>query len=75
MPRTRTKVESAILGERVDWVTKTNITDFIRCRYAFYLKATGQLTFDETVNEREAQAIAEGIRFQSIVEAPVTYLY
>jgi len=33
------------------WVSKTDLTRFLRCPYAFYLLDRGLIAFDDTVTE------------------------
>jgi CRISPR/Cas system-associated exonuclease Cas4 (RecB family) len=52
-----------------NWVSKTDLTRYLRCPYAFYVLDRGLVTFDETVNEHQARLIAGGINFHTSVEA------
>jgi predicted RecB family nuclease len=52
------------------WVSKTNVTSYLRCPYAFWLTDSGQLDRAELLSPFEAQLAATGIAFErSIVEA------
>jgi predicted RecB family nuclease len=51
------------------WVSKTDLTRFLRCPYAFYLVDRGLVAFEDTVNDLQLQLIHEGIRFQENIEA------
>jgi predicted RecB family nuclease len=53
-----------------NWVSKTDLTRYVRCPYAFYLVDRGLIPFEATVNQQQARLIAEGIAFQTEVEAP-----
>ena len=54
------------------WVSKTNITSYLRCPYAFWLTDSGQLDRAELLSPVEAQLAETGIAFErSIVEAAV----
>jgi predicted RecB family nuclease len=52
-----------------NWVSKTDLTRYLRCPYAFYLLDSGLVAFDDTVNEQQARLITEGVSFQTGVEA------
>ncbi|MGQ0743282.1 MAG: ribonuclease H-like domain-containing protein [Acidimicrobiales bacterium] len=51
------------------WVTKTDLTRFLRCPYAFWLLDTGRLSFAQTVTPLQAGLISDGFAFQAQVEA------
>jgi predicted RecB family nuclease len=51
------------------WVSKTDLTSYLRCPYAFYLLDRGLLRFDETITQHQIRMINEGIGFQASVEA------
>jgi hypothetical protein len=51
------------------WVSKTDLTRYLRCPLAFYLLDRGQVAFEDTVNEQEAHLIKEGVAFQARIEA------
>jgi predicted RecB family nuclease len=54
-----------------NWVSKTDLTRYLRCPYAFYLLDRGLVAFEDTVNEQQARLIQEGVAFQAEVEAAV----
>ena len=52
------------------WVSKTNVTSYLRCPYAFWLTDSGQLDRAELLSPFEAQLAETGIAFErGIVEA------
>src|SRR6266851_4421346 len=52
------------------WVSKTNVTRYLRCPYAFWLTDSGQLDGAELLSPFEAQLAETGIAFErSIVDA------
>jgi predicted RecB family nuclease len=56
-----------------NWVSKTDLTRYLRCPYAFYLLDRGLVAFEDTVNEQQAGLIAEGITFHTDVEAAAVH--
>lgn len=58
-----------------DWVTKSDITSYFRCPYAYWLLYTGKITFEQTLSRYSQQLIQEGVAFQEEIEAraePIT---
>lgn len=53
------------------WISKTDLTRYLRCPYAFYLLDRGLIPFEAAVNEQQARLIRDGIEFQAAIEAPV----
>jgi CRISPR/Cas system-associated exonuclease Cas4 (RecB family) len=51
------------------WVSKTDLTRYLRCPYAFYLLDRGLVAFEDTVTEQQVRLIQEGIEFHGGVEA------
>src|SRR5262245_48035821 len=51
------------------WVSKTDMTRFLRCPYAFCLIDRGLITFEDTLTEQQIRIIQDGADFQSRVEA------
>lgn len=51
------------------WVSKTDLTRYLRCPYAFHLLHRGLVTFAETVTEQQVRLIREGIDFHVAIEA------
>lgn len=52
------------------WVSKTNVTRYLRCPYAFWLTDSGQLDREELLSPVETRLVQDGIAFErSIVEA------
>jgi predicted RecB family nuclease len=56
-------------GRSNSWVSKTDLTMYLRCPYAFYLRDRGLVAFEDTINEQQARLIDEGKAFHSSVEA------
>jgi hypothetical protein len=46
------------------WVSKTELTRYMRCPYAFYLLDRGLVTFEDTVTELQVRLIEQGVEFQ-----------
>lgn len=54
------------------WVSKTDVTSYLRCPYAFWLADSGQLDRTELLSPFEAELAESGIAFeQGIVEAAI----
>ncbi len=54
------------------WVSKTDVTRYLRCPYAFWLIDSGQLDQSELLSPFEAQLAEDGIAFErGVVEAAV----
>jgi CRISPR/Cas system-associated exonuclease Cas4 (RecB family) len=65
----------AMLRRGRSWVCKTDVTRYVRCPYAFWLLDRGLISFADTVSEFQAQLLAGGIVFESVVASsavPVT---
>jgi predicted RecB family nuclease len=54
------------------WVSKTDVTRYIRCPYTWYLLDRGELQFVDTVDESQQQLIADGRAFHVAVESELT---
>jgi predicted RecB family nuclease len=54
------------------WVTKTDLTRYVRCPYAFWLIDSGEIAFEETIDEFQAALLTQGNEFQELVEASAT---
>ena len=71
--RTSVRVASApsCRPNRLDrsWVSKTAMTRYLRCPYAFWMIDSGQISFEETLDEFRAELITEGLQFQDRVES------
>lgn len=50
------------------WVSKTDLTRYVRCPYTWCLLERGELEFDDTVDESQRQLIADGQAFHVAVE-------
>lgn len=60
------------LARGQSWVSKTSVTRYLRCPYAFWLTDSGQLDPSELLSPFEAQLTEDGIAFErGIVEAAV----
>lgn len=46
------------------WVSKTDVTDYIRCPYAFWLADTGQITRADMLSEFETELVDAGVGFE-----------
>lgn len=53
------------------WVSKTDLIRYLRCPYSFYLLDTGQITFEDTLTEQQAELVQDGVTFQSEIETDV----
>lgn len=53
------------------WVTKTDITRYLRCPYAFWLVDSGQLKAEALLSPLANQLVANGVAFQALVETPL----
>jgi len=52
------------------WVTKTNVTDYLRCPYSFWLLHSRAITRDQLFGPAERSLLDSGVQFESgIVEA------
>jgi predicted RecB family nuclease len=47
-----------------DWVTKTDLTRYVGCPYAFWLLDQGQITPADFIDEAQRQRIVEGLAFE-----------
>lgn len=57
---------------KVSWVTKTNLTDWLRCPYAFWPYDSGQISPADTVNPFQVQLMQVGIEFENGIVAAET---
>jgi predicted RecB family nuclease len=49
-----------------DWVTKTDLTQYMRCPYAFWLLDQGQITPADLIDQPQRQRILEGRAFEEL---------
>jgi len=63
----RAAAEAAALP--LTWVTKSDVTSFIRCPYAWWLRDRGEISFEDTVSEFQMQLVRAGSDFHEEVEA------
>jgi predicted RecB family nuclease len=56
--------ELRVVRRTRDWVTKTDLTRYLRCPYAFWLLDQGQITLADLVDESQHQRILEGRAFE-----------
>jgi len=61
--------KTAMAMRTQNWVSKTDLTRYLRCPYAFYLLDRGLVVFEDAVDQQQARLIAEGVNFQTGVEA------
>jgi hypothetical protein len=47
-----------------DWVTKTDLTQYICCPYAFWLLDQGQINPADIIDESQGQRLLEGCAFE-----------
>ncbi len=50
------------------WVTKSDVTRYLRCPYAWYLQDRGEISFEDTVDEFQLQLVRAGSEFHVEVE-------
>jgi CRISPR/Cas system-associated exonuclease Cas4 (RecB family) len=62
----RAAVEAAALPQ--SWVTKTDVTRYLRCPYAWWLQDRGEISFEDTVGEFQMQLVRAGTEFHVEVE-------
>jgi predicted RecB family nuclease len=53
------------------WVTKTDVTTYLRCPYTYSLLWRGEISRDEIFDETLRELIAEGVAFHEQVDASV----
>jgi predicted RecB family nuclease len=63
------QIRNAGLDGDPEWVSKSDLTRYARCEYSAWLLETGQISFEETVDEFQLQLIHGGVEFQDGVEA------
>lgn len=51
------------------WVTKTNLTDYIRCARTYWLIAQGRITHEQSINPALLSVVEHGVEFESSVRA------
>jgi len=56
------------LSGRQQWVSKTDLSRWYRCPFAFWLLESGQITFPETVSAFQMSLIRTGQDYQDLVE-------
>ena len=56
-------------ASRSSWVTKSDLSRYVRCPYSWWLLDSGRIPFEETVDEFQAALVAGGVEFQDQVEA------
>jgi predicted RecB family nuclease len=49
------------------WVSKTDLSRYLSCPYAFYLRDSGRLAYEDTVTELEVRLIQQGVEFHAAV--------
>jgi PD-(D/E)XK nuclease superfamily len=72
----RMQEEGAMFGRRLaarrQWVSKTDLSRWYRCPYAFWLLESGQMRFEETVSPFQMSLIHAGQDYQELVEQSAT---
>jgi predicted RecB family nuclease len=53
------------------WVTKTDVTTYLRCPFTYSLLWRGEITRDEIVDEATRELLAEGVAFHEQVDQSV----
>jgi hypothetical protein len=56
------------LPARQRWVSKTDLSRWYRCAYAFGLLESGQISFEETISPFQMSLIQAGQDYQELVE-------
>jgi predicted RecB family nuclease len=64
---TQKKGSANVVGRSI-WVSKTDLTRYLRCPYAFDLLDRGLVAFEDTVSELEVGLIQDGMQFHAAVE-------
>lgn len=62
-------------SERSEWVSKTDLTRYVRCPYAFWLLDRGEIAFNETVDDFQRRLLEAGNEFQRLVETRATRIH
>ena len=57
------------MAKRTLWVTKSEMSSFVRCPYAFWLVDQGMISVEQTVNDHQRSLMAAGLEFHELVEA------
>jgi predicted RecB family nuclease len=70
-PRTGKPFPLTAPARTPNWVSKTDLTTYLRCPYAFYLLHRRWIRFEDTVNDQQLRLIDEGVAFQAGIEAVV----
>lgn len=60
------------MPEALSWVSKTDITCYLRCPYAFWLVDTNQVAPQDAIDGYAHRLMAQGTEFQALVEAQAT---
>jgi hypothetical protein len=60
---------SALRGQ--GWVTKTDLTTYLRCPYTYSLLWRGEITAEEIFDEALRELLLEGVAFHEQVDASV----
>jgi len=60
------------LAARQQWVSKTDLSRWYRCAYAFWLLESGQISFEETICPFQMSLIQAGQDYQELVEQSAT---
>ncbi|MHB2029484.1 MAG: TM0106 family RecB-like putative nuclease [Acidimicrobiales bacterium] len=60
------------LMTRKPWVTKTDMSRFVRCPYSYWLLFKGEIQIEDTISEFSQHLVSDGIAFQEELEAAAT---
>jgi predicted RecB family nuclease len=53
---------------RDDWVSKRDLTRFVRCPYSFWLLDSGEIAFEDTIDEVQAGLLQAGAELHQTIE-------
>lgn len=56
------------------WVSKTDLTRYVRCPYSFWLLDKGEISFEDTVDEAQLELVRGGVDFERVVKEPMVKL-
>jgi len=52
-----------------EWVSKTDVTRYVRCPYSWWLLDRGSITFEDTVDEFQLRLLLAGTEFHRLTES------
>jgi len=53
------------------WVSKTDLTDWLRCEYAYWLVYSGQASRSELISDAVQPFVDRGVAFEQSIQAPL----